>query len=29
MKTKVQGFICAKAYAFASISEKVRQSLTS
>jgi hypothetical protein len=29
MKAKVQGFIRAKAYAFASISEKVRQSLTS
>jgi hypothetical protein len=29
MKAKVQGFIGAKAGAFASISEKVRQSLTS
>jgi hypothetical protein len=29
MKPKVQGFIHAKAGAFASISEKVRQSLTS
>jgi hypothetical protein len=29
MQAKVQGFIRAKAYAFASISKKVRQSLTS
>jgi hypothetical protein len=29
MKAKVQGFIHAKAGAFASVSEKVRQSLTS